>query len=257
MRTIIELFETTVDRYPENPFLHENMSGKYTSQTYSQIRDEMYKLACGLLTLGFKKGDRAALLSEGRNYWLISELAALYAGGINVPLSVKLDPQTELYFRLKHSETSFILTSKHHINKIRGIKSRLKGIKQIIIFDDIPLEDKEIYIGAVIKKGEAYFEAHKDAFFVLRDSIKPDDVANISYTSGTTADPKGIMLTQLNYAANVEQASTLMSIPNTHKTLAILPWDHAFAHTACLYAFMYFGASIASVQTGKTQLENI
>ncbi|MFC0878232.1 AMP-dependent synthetase/ligase [Saccharicrinis sp. FJH2] len=257
MKTIIELFETSVEKYSGNPFLYENMGKGYVSQTYSEIRDDVYVLANGLIASGFKKGDRASLLSEGRNLWLISELAVLYAGGINVPLSVKLDAENELFFRIKHSGSRFILTSKHQINKLRDIKDKLKDIELIIVFDSIPLEEKEIYIGDILAKGKNYLKNHEKEFLKLRDSIKPDDVANISYTSGTTADPKGIMLSQLNYAANVEQASTLMSIPETHKTLAILPWDHAFAHTACLYAFMYFGASIASVQTGKTQMETL
>ncbi|MFB6320721.1 AMP-dependent synthetase/ligase [Saccharicrinis sp. FJH54] len=257
MKTIIELFETSVKKYASNPFLHENMGKGYVSQSYREIHNEVYVLAGGLIASGFKRGDRASLLSEGRNYWLISELAVLYAGGVNVPLSVKLDAENELFFRIKHSGSKFILTSRHQISKLREIKDKLSDLELIIVFDSIPLEEKEVYIGDVITKGKSYLKNHEKEFVAIRDSIKPQDVANISYTSGTTADPKGIMLSQLNYAANVEQASTLMSIPETHRTLAILPWDHAFAHTACLYAFMYFGASIASVQTGKTQLETL
>lgn len=257
MKTIIELFETSVEKYSNNPFLFENMGKGYVSQTYGEIRDDVYTLASGLLSLGLKKGDRASLLSEGRNYWLISELAVLYSGGINVPLSVKLDAENELLFRIRHSGSKIILTSKHHVNKVRVIKDKLKAVEKIIVFEPIPLEDKEVYIGDIMEKGKAFLQNSKKKFFAVRDAIKPNDVANISYTSGTTADPKGIMLSHLNYAANVQQASTLMSIPETHKTLAILPWDHAFAHTACLYAFMYFGAGIASVQTGKTQLETL
>jgi len=82
-------------------------------------------------------------------------------------------------------------------------------------------------------------------------------VVNISYTSGTTADPKGIMLTQLNYAANVIQSNGLMELKPDWRTLAILPWDHAFAHTTCLYVFMYKGASIASVEIGNTPLDTL
>jgi len=82
-------------------------------------------------------------------------------------------------------------------------------------------------------------------------------VANISYTSGTTADPKGIMLTHLNYTANVIQANTVLEISEAYKTLAVLPWDHSFAHTACLYTFMYKGASVGSVQTGRTPMETL
>jgi long-chain acyl-CoA synthetase len=257
MRTIIELFETSVDKYPSNPFLFENRGKGYVSQSYAEVRDDVYNLACGLISSGFRKGDRAALLSEGRNMWLISELAILYCGGINVPLSVKLDAETELAFRIAHSGSKVVFVSKGHIEKIRDIKSKLPNIEFVVVLDSIPLEEKEVYIGDLFPKGKNHLKNHTAEFLALRDSILPNDIANISYTSGTTADPKGIMLSHLNYAANVAQASTLMSIPDTYRTLALLPWDHAFAHTACLYAFMFFGAGIASVQTGKTQLETL
>ncbi|WP_262505124.1 AMP-dependent synthetase/ligase [Saccharicrinis fermentans] len=79
----------------------------------------------------------------------------------------------------------------------------------------------------------------------------------MTYTSGTTAQPKGIMLSQRNYTANVEQAFSYIHIPADYRTLVVLPWDHAFAHTAALYSFMDTGASIAAVQVGKTQMETL
>ncbi|MCK7519564.1 MAG: AMP-binding protein [Ignavibacteriales bacterium] len=68
------------------------------------------------------------------------------------------------------------------------------------------------------------------------------------YTSGTTADPKGIILTHGNYVTNIYQAYSLMDIPSFYKTLLILPWDHSFGHTCGIYAFMGKGASIASAK---------
>ena len=88
-------------------------------------------------------------------------------------------------------------------------------------------------------------------------SLSENDPANICYTSGTTADPKGIVLTHRNYTANVEQASALLPIPEHYCSLLILPWDHCFAHTAGIYTLMKNGASMASVQVGKTAMETL
>jgi long-chain acyl-CoA synthetase len=88
-------------------------------------------------------------------------------------------------------------------------------------------------------------------------SITPSDFANICYTSGTTADPKGIVLTHGNYVTNVYQAYSLIDIPPFYKTLLILSWDHSFGHTCGIYSFMGKGASIASVKTGKTPMETL
>ncbi|MCK5169194.1 MAG: AMP-binding protein, partial [Bacteroidales bacterium] len=90
MTTIIDIFEKSVSTFFNNPFLWEKKMDKYKSLTYGEVFEQTKILAAGLISLKIKKEDRIALLSEGRNYWVISELAILYTGAINVPLSVKL-----------------------------------------------------------------------------------------------------------------------------------------------------------------------
>ena len=108
-----------------------------------------------------------------------------------------------------------------------------------------------------MSRGLKLRETNPEGYDAIWKNIQPGDLANISYTSGTTADPKGIMLSHLNYAANVVQSNGLLELQTYWKTLAILPWDHAFAHTTCLYVFMYKGASIASVEIGNSPLETL
>ena len=258
MRTIIELFETSVAKFSNNIYLWEKQKGKYEGTTYRQTHDLVFRFGAGLVALGLQKGDRVGLISEGRNAWIISELGILYSGGINVPLSVKLDSGSELKFRLAHSGSKMIVVSKGHALKIEGIRNELPGIEKVIYLDgkENPLAN-DISYNEVLALGDAYLKTHRIDFEAIYQSIQPNDIANISYTSGTTADPKGIMLSQLNYAANVVQANTLMSITEDWKTLALLPWDHSFAHTACLYCFMYNGASIAALEVGKTPMETL
>tara|TARA_R110001583_G_scaffold1202_5_gene10055 strand:- start:9037 stop:10938 length:1902 start_codon:yes stop_codon:yes gene_type:complete len=256
METIIQLFEKSVEQYPNNPFLWEKSDGDYTSQSYKELHTEVHLLAAGLYAMGIKKGDRIGLLSEGRNAWVLSELGILYTGAVNVPLSVKLDAQNELKFRLQHSESRWVIVSKNHLSKIREIKDELKLLEQIIVIDnDVVLESKEIYLSSIIEFGQNILESDKNELQKLWSTIDADDSANISYTSGTTADPKGIILSHNNYTSNVIQASSLMDIPETYRTLLILPWDHSFAHTAGIYSFMLKGASIAAVQQGKSPME--
>jgi long-chain acyl-CoA synthetase len=257
MKTIIELFETAVANYPNNPYLWEKVNGKYEGTTYAQTRAMVLNLAAGLIDMGFKKGDRAGLVADGRNDWIISELGMLYAGGINVPLSIRLE-NNELTFRLKHSGCKYIFVSKQHAEKVEAIRKDLPDLQYVIYLDGKvnPLENDVDY-GELIKNGIKLRNNDAKEFDSIWQNIEPNDVANISYTSGTTADPKGIMLSHLNYAANVVQSNTLLDLQPDWKTLAILPWDHAFAHTTCLYVFMYKGASIASVEVGKTPLETL
>lgn len=257
MKTIIDLFEESVEKYRDNPYIWEKLTDKYTPTTYGETHREVIELAAGLLSLGIKKGDKVALLSEGRKYWVISELAILYTGAVNVPLSIKLDGN-DLVFRLTHSDTQTIIVSGQQSAKIERIREQLPEVRRIIYLDSrTSYSNNEHSINEVISRGK---ELLKDKPECVRESasrIEPSDYANISYTSGTTADPKGIILSHRNYTANVEQALTLMNIPPTYRTLLILPLDHCFAHVAGLYSFMASGASIATVQVGKTPLETL
>lgn len=257
MKTIIELFETAVQKYPDNIYLWEKKQGKYEGTTYRETRSQVLNLAAGLVELGFKKGDRAALIADGRNDWIISELGMLYAGGINVPLSIRLETN-ELAFRLKHSGSKIIFVSKLHAQKVDDIRSELTDLEKVVYIDGKENKgENDINFSDLIIKGEKLRAVNSDIYDKIWKNIEPNDVANISYTSGTTADPKGIMLSQLNYAANVVQSNGLLDLQTYWKTLAILPWDHAFAHTTCLYVFMYKGASIASVEIGNSPLETL
>lgn len=258
MSSIVEYFKIRVEKYGENPLVWEKQYEEYESTSYQEALSLVESYAAGLLDLGLAKGDRVSLLSEGRKDWLLAELAILFAGAINVPLSVKLEEDNDLVFRISHSDSRFVIVSEYQLDKIRKIKKDLPILEKVIVLDDIKsLEDDEILWSDLKSKGAEILK--KDESFVekISSTVLASDIANISYTSGTTADPKGIMLSHRNYTANVEQAFSYIDIPEYYTTLVVLPWDHAFAHTAALYAFMYRGASIASVKAGKTANETL
>ncbi len=255
--TLVDLFEESAQRYSSNVFLKEKIGSQWQFTTYSQTKTEVYRFGAGLSALGVKKGDNAALLSEGCNAWIIGELALFYAGAANVPLSVKLEGN-DLLFRLIHSDSKYILVSGTQLVKIRKIKAQLPEIKKIVVFNpSSELQEDEISMAEVCSMGDKLLEQQKEEFLKISKSIQNDDIATITYTSGTTADPKGIMLTHRNYTANAEQALTLMSIPESYKTLIILPLDHCFAHVTGFYIFLKSGASVATVQQGATPIESL
>jgi long-chain acyl-CoA synthetase len=257
MKTIINLFEESVAKYSNNPYIWEKENDAFKPTTYLETRSEVYQLAAGLLSEGVKKGDKIALLSEGRKHWIISELAILYTGAVNVPLSIKLEGP-DLFFRLEHSETTIIFVSGGQSSKIKGIKDKLPLVKTIVYLDhqDVYAE-KEIHISKLYSLGIEFLRNFPSALKNEFSSVQPNDYATISYTSGTTADPKGVILSHRNYTSNVEQALTLMDIPPHYRTLIILPLDHCFAHVAGLYSFMSMGASLGTVQVGKTPMDTL
>ena len=259
MKSIIQFFEESVEKFSSNVYLWEKPQDKYEGTTYGETKRQVYEFAAGLLTMGIRKGDRLSLISEGRNSWVIGELGIFYTGALNVPLSARLNPE-EIKFRLNHSESRMILVSSLQFPKLKEVISECRTIEKIIHFDlQEEYASNEIHFNEVRKLGREWLESpgNMTKFIENYKSIKPSDFANICYTSGTTADPKGIILSHGNYITNVYQAYSLIDIPPFYKTLLILPWDHSFGHTCGIFAFMGKGASIASVKAGKTQMETL
>jgi long-chain acyl-CoA synthetase len=259
MKTLVQFFEESVEKFSNNVYLWEKPGDKYEGTTYGETRTQVYEFATGLINLGIKKGDRLCLVSEGRNSWVIGELGILYSGAVNVPLSVKLNPD-EIRFRINHSGARMVLISSLQSHKLKEVLKDCPGVEKIIHFDT--QEDygsNEMHFNEVRKTGREWLEIPDNLakFEESFKSISPSDFANICYTSGTTADPKGIILTHGNYVTNVYQAYSLIDIPSFYKTLLILPWDHSFGHTCGIFAFMGKGASIASVKSGKTPMETL
>ncbi len=165
MKTIIDILENSAQKYANNPYILEKKTEKYEALTYKDTREQVYKVAAGLLALGLKKGDRVALLSESRTDWVISELGVLYAGAISVPLSILLKESADLKFRLEHSESRWLIVSGNQHDKINSIRQDLKNLEKVILLD--PRESyspDEIYMGQVKKMGEEYLGHNRDKF---------------------------------------------------------------------------------------------
>lgn len=257
--TIIDLFEQAVSDYGDAPFMLEKTTGAFEPTSYNQLRNLVYEFAAGLCcAAGVCPKDNIALLSEGRNLWIAAELALLYAGAVSVPLSVKLEESNDLLFRLRHAEVSLLIVSRGQLPKIRAIREQLPDLKRIVLLDEV--EDRredEMFYGDLCREGREWLQTHRDELIARGQAVGNDDLATITYTSGTTADPKGVCLTHRNYTANVEQALGLVPIPKGYRMLIILPLDHCFAHVVGFYAMMKSGGTIATVPVGRTPMETL
>lgn len=257
--TIIDFVNEYVDKYQNETYLREKVNGVWTETSFIKTRDEARLIAAGFMSLGLNKGDKVSLLAEARPMWVIAEFGILFAGGVDVPLSYKLESDYDLTFRINHSDSRFIVASEMEIEKVRRVIAQCPAIEKVIVMDDIPLQEGEIYLKDVREAGVKFIEEHPGELEARMASVGPDDYANISYTSGTTADPKGILLTHRNYTANVAQGASVINIDHGDIMLIILPMDHCFAHVAGLYTMMSYGGSIATVpgKTPQAQLRNI
>ena len=257
MQTIPEAFRNSAEKYADNVMMWEHDGKAYQPTSYRDMFEQTRRFTVGLKNLGVTKNEKVALLAEGRNLWVTAEFGVISCGAVSVPLSVKLNESQELLFRINHSESSIVIVSGSQAQKIRKIRSQLTYLKHIIIMDRDQAQEGEIPIYDIIESGRKELEQNLNAFDEITNALDPDDTVNICYTSGTTADPKGIMLSHRNYLTNTRQATAIFDVPDYYTSLLILPWDHSFAHTVGVYTLMTAGASMASVQRGKTPMETL
>lgn len=257
-RTLPQLFEESVAAFPGNVLIWEKTGPKYEPTTFAGMRTLVRRFAAGLLDLGLGHGDRAALISEGRRDWIVAELGILTTGAVNVPISVKVDELGDLKFRLAHSGCRMAVVSKSQLGKVRQVRNDLPDLALTVVLDEVdPLAGDEIAASEVFRRGDAFLAAREAELEAARLAVREGDPANICYTSGTTADPKGIVLTHRNYTANIEQSKALVDCPEHYVSLLILPWDHSFCHTCGIYSMMKSGAAMASVELGRTLMETL
>lgn len=271
-RTVLRMLRESASKYPSTAYTNQKDDNGWVGMTYPEVLNESRFLASGLYEEGIRKGDNIAILAEGRNRWLTIEYGILFTGGTSVPLSIRLTPD-EILFRLNHSESKAIVVSKGTFDKVASIWTQLKHTRKIIFLEDnlkfVTAECKEFGINpdkdivkysTLMESGKFHWEVHEPVLESIEEEIEEDDVVTISYTSGTTGDPKGIMLTQLNYFSNCTDAMEFFNVAEGDRLYIILPLDHSFAHTVAIYAGLLRGLSLYFVDArggGVQTLKNI
>lgn len=254
-------------------YLNEKTEEGWKSVSFFEANEQSDLVASALMQAGFAKDDKFAILAEGRVNWIIAEFGILKAGGIAVPLSVKLLPD-EVLFRLQHSESKGIFVTLQTYEKVLPVLDKISepGFKLIFLDDNIDqalpnlqksgLQSGQHYLsfGELTTIGFNNIVSNKPILDALNERIEEDDVVTISYTSGTTGNPKGIMLTHLNYYANSWDALNFFKLAPGNKTLIILPLDHSFAHVVAIFIAIICPFEIYFVDSrggGMNTLKNI
>lgn len=271
-RTVIHLLRTAATRFPDASYLNEKRDSGWTSCSFHEALTKSGWFASSLLDQGFAVNDKVAVLAEGRADWVITEYGVLRIGGIMVPLSIKLLPD-EIQFRLEHSDCKAIIVSSNTLEKtLNSLKGAMrKNIR--IIYLDSDLEDQLerlmpegisrsqfLFAHQLYDQGRQSFERNLAQLEEIERQIAENQVVTISYTSGTTGNPKGIMLTHLNYYSNSADAMQYFDVSVGDRLMIILPLDHSFAHTVGIYACAVKGLSIHFVDArggGANALKNI
>ena len=262
------MLKTASQEYKDNNYVSDKTDEGWESLTFSQVDAVSSYLAIGLIKEGLHPVDKVGILSEGRAAWIVSEFAILKARAVAVPLSVKLQPE-EIAFRLLHSESKFLAVSKNCIQKVISISDKLREAGVKIVYLDKPDNDTSGYKTSLphfffyddlVRFGQQHLSEYNNLLQERMQQVSEDDLVVISYTSGTMGNPKGVMLTHLNYWSNSHDAVQYFRLENYLRLFVVLPIDHAFAHTVGIYCGVLCGLSLYFVDSRgglRNQLKNI
>lgn len=272
-RTVIQLLRQASEKFSDTAYLNEKGNNGWVSESFKDVLNHSAHFAASLVHKGLQFGDRIAMLAEGRNDWVITEYGILRAGCITVPLSIKLTTE-EIQFRLTHAACRAVVCSSNTIEKILpALNSTVENLPLLIYMDQnlaswkdliekhgLNLEKDFVTVKAMYKEGAELVQNRSIDLAAIEAQIQEDQIVTISYTSGTTGNPKGIMLSHLNYWSNSTDAMTYFNVKEGDRLMLILPLDHSFAHTVGIYACAVKGLSIffADARGGsKNVLKNI
>lgn len=248
-RTLFTMIEAARSRFGDRPFTYDKTDSGWTSKTFGHVFDEARIFAAFLLDRGFAKGDRVAIYAEGCSNWIVGEYGTIMAGCVAVPLSFKLLPE-EIAYRLEHSEAKAILTNTNHSAKIKSVAEAVSGRTgapiEIVLLDEAKGGAEPVpSMRSILEHHGSLGTKYDHMLKTIEAETTESDIVTISYTSGTTGNPKGIMLTHGNYWINSSDSVDIFAIPVAqYRTFVVLPVDHSFAQTCGIHAAVQRGIQI-------------
>ena len=258
IQTLTDIYATTCD-IARPVVMKSKQGGRWVDVSLDEFRDTVRWFSTGLRLLGIKPGDRFGILAENRPEWSMSDFAILCAAGITVPVYPTLLGWQIEYILNDAGCVGVACSTDEQLHKLLEIRSHCPSVNNIIVFDppNETMPPGVLSFKQVVESGrEEERKNGRARFDELRTSRKPNDLATLVYTSGTTGNPKGAMLTHGNIASNVAAVTEVLRLQEGWVAVSILPLSHILERTAD-YSYLYKGAVIAYAESVVKVGENL
>ena len=252
--TLIGIFLEAVATHRRPDQFMRKTAGGWESISAERALADVEALALALGELGIGRGDHVALLSENRYEWAMTDLAVLGLGAVTVTIYPTLTAAQVGSLLENCAPRVLVVSTPAQLEKARAASAGLGSPPALVSMDPLPpggppLEPSgEHALPALLERGAGLRSTRPDAFQAAAKAVRPDDVATIIYTAGTTGEPKGAMLTHANIASNVAASLQVLRYASTDLYLSFLPLCHIFERMAGFYSILACGASIAYAQ---------
>ncbi len=242
--TIPEVFFNCVSAFSDSWAMAYYEKENWNRITYQKLGEKVLDLAKGLVKLGVQKGQKVGILSENRPEWGIAYLAILQAGGVVVPIDSLLKP-AEIINIINQSGIQIIFISSKHLPKLKEVLGPGHPLKAIILIDEKEVLKNSLKFSDLVVKGKEL----NTTFPTLRNT----DLAEIIFTSGTTGNSKGVMLSHKNILSDIWGIKEVLKLYPSDNFLSVLPLNHVFESTCGFLTPLFSGAQISYARSLKSK----
>ena len=259
--TITDLFWNGVKKRGSQVWMRQKHLGVWRSWTWDQTACAVDEIANGLLSLGFAKGDCASILSNTVVEWVWADLAVLSCSGVSNGI-YPTDASNQVHYLCEDSRTRFLFVEDdEQLDKALEVRSTLPLLRKIVVFDMEGLRTLDdpnvISLDALRALGRAHKAAHPNALQERIALCKPEDLAILVYTSGTTGKPKGAMHLHSSLVFTVHGYNLLVAQDENDERMCFLPLCHIAERMGGEYSALYTGAKLNFVENPETIPENV
>ena len=259
--TLPAIFWNAVAKRGPNVWMRQKHLGLWRSWTWNQTGTAVSEIAAGLLALGFNKGDCASILANTVVEWVWADLAVLSCSGVSNGI-YPTDAQSQVRFLCEDSSTTVLFVEDdEQLDKALEVRAQLPKLRKIVVFDMEGLRSVNdpgiISLGALRELGREYLARHPNAVRERAAQCRPEDLAILVYTSGTTGKPKGAMHLHRGLVYTLHGYNTLVTQDDNDERMCFLPLCHIAERMGGEYHAMYTGAKLNFVENPETIPENV
>ncbi|MCE3278896.1 MAG: AMP-dependent synthetase [Bacteroidetes bacterium] len=248
---IFDILPQLLEKYNKPDALAAKENGKWVKYSTQQFVDNVNNLSYGLLNLGLERGDTIAIIANNRPEWNFTDFAVQQSGGISVPIYPTVS-EHDLAFILNDAKVKYVFVSTAELyKKVKATAANVPSIKGIYTYNKVEGAD---HWTKLVEDGKRNPKAKE--IETIKNSIKPNDLFSILYTSGTTGNPKGVMLSHNNLISNSIACQVLAPFESSWKALSFLPLNHVYERMLSTLYF-YLGVSVYYAESLETIGDNL
>jgi long-chain acyl-CoA synthetase len=256
-RNFAALHRTQAERLGSNVAVRFKRDGRWQDVSWKQYRADALACAAALSDAGVRPGDRVTVLSENRVEWMVADLGIMTAGAVNVPPHTPLSA-AQVHFQLADAGVrwAFVSTAQQ-LDKIRLVRRDLPALEGVVTFEAVGGAADTTPWEEFLRRGRHAHPRVRDELARREEALGPDDLATIMYTSGTTGQPKGVMLTHGNLISNAAACIDVEPILPGDLNLCWLPLSHIYGRLVDYYERLVAGAPVCLAECPETVVPNL